>query len=88
MALKNKKEESKDAEIISAIGEPAKSIPKLATNVNILRQSDGKVILRFFSKVADEPFSLIETFIIDENHAQQIVDVLSGVLKQKFIEPK
>lgn len=89
MAKQNKNKEELDASgMVAAIGEPAKSIPKLASNVNILKQSDGKVVLRFFSKVGPEPLTLIETIIVDEAHAHKIVEVLTGVLIAKELKKK
>ena len=83
VAKKPQKKVKSPLKIMESVGEPAKMTPKLAANVAIFKLSNGQVVLRFFSNVGQEQNTLIETIVVDDNHALKIVEALSGVFKKK-----
>ncbi len=66
-------------ELISA---PENTVPKYATNVNFNKLKNGDIIMTFVSRLGESgPATVIETVIVDEDHAKKIVEILDSVLK-------
>ncbi|NBX49457.1 hypothetical protein EBT25_05835 [bacterium] len=74
-----------EAKTQGIIGAPEKSIPKFATGVNFSKLENGNIILAFLNKSSpDSPAVLIESVIVDEDHARKILEVLTKVLNEKI----
>jgi len=70
-----------DEQEIQVIGAPEQSIPKYATNVKLSKLSNGDIILSFMSRADGEgPAALIETIMVDEDHAVKIADKLNEII--------
>ena len=64
---------------------PEKTIPKYATNVNFSKLANGDIIMTFLSRINNgTPATLVETVIVDLDHAKKIVEVLDGVIKKEI----
>ena len=59
-----------------------KSIPKVASSINFAVMQNGSLMMRFMWQASDEPEeNLIETIIIDLDHAKNVSKVLEKILK-------
>lgn len=66
---------------LKVIADPINSVPKLATNVNFTKLQNGNIIISFFTKTFPEASSvLIETIIVDKDHAKEILNILEKVI--------
>ncbi len=80
---KEKKSEEK-TEQIAMLGQPMSAVPKLTTIVNFNKLDNGYIIISFFSQTTPNVSStLIETIIVDENHAKEIVKLLQEVIDKE-----
>ncbi len=77
MTSMDNKTEEKNIEILAS---PEKIIPKFASSVNFKKLDNGNIILSFVVSPDGKTGSLIETIMVDTNHATQIVKVLSNVI--------
>lgn len=68
----------------AVLSQPMSSVPKFATAVNFNKLDNGSIIISFFSQtIPNAPIALIETIIVDENHAKEIVKILQEVIDKK-----
>lgn len=66
------------------VAEPAVVVPKFCTNINFKQLKSGLILMNFIFKTDDMPSSiLINTIIIDEEHAKSLVATLSRVLSKE-----
>lgn len=82
----DEKKEQKVA--VPIISDPARSVPKYSTQVTFAKLQNGDIIMRFLSRVSQEnkdnsPAALIETIMVDETHATEILKVLGDILQKK-----
>ena len=66
------------------IGDPENSIPKFSNMINFKKLENGSIVMIFFTRQSlNTSPVIIETIIVDENHAKQIVDVLKKTIDKK-----
>lgn len=75
-----------ETKVVNAVREvtadPIKIIPKYSTNIGLKKLSNGNVVFSFLHTISDSnPPVLIETIIIDGDHAKRFADGL-----QEFLE--
>jgi len=72
-------------EINALLSNSTSGVPKLTTAVNFNKLDNGYIVISFLSEVkpANQPI-LIETILVDEQHAQQIVNILKEVIDKKI----
>ena len=71
-----------DEKEIQIIGAPDKTIPKFATRVVFNKLPHGDVVLSFMVQSAESaPAALIETIMVDAQHAKRIAEKLTGMTK-------
>lgn len=75
-------ENNKDvAQQMAITGAPEKSVAKFCTNIALNKLKNGDVIMTFLSKnLKEAPAVLIETIIVDEEHAKKILEVFAKVI--------
>lgn len=82
-------DEKKEQKIgVPILGDPARSVPKYSTQVTFSKLQNGDIVMRFLSRVSQEsqdnsPAVLIETIMVDETHATEILKVLGDILQSK-----
>ena len=80
-------EEKKNEETPSfqgLISDAEKSIPKFATVVNFNKLGNGNIIISFLAQhIQNIPPVLIETIMVDQDHAKKIMEVLGEVIDKK-----
>ncbi|MBI2120564.1 MAG: hypothetical protein HYT94_02995 [Parcubacteria group bacterium] len=84
--MTDEKNEQKVA--VPIISDPARSVPKYSTQVTFAKLQNGDIIMRFLSRTGEEnqdktPAVLIETIMVDETHAKEILKVLGDILQSK-----
>lgn len=68
---------------IDVIANPQNAIPKFSTNVNFNKLPNGDVIMAFMTVPSEGASAvLIETVIVDNDHAGRIAEVLKRVLER------
>ena len=66
---------------MAVISAPEKSIAKFCTNIAITKLKNKDIVMTFLSKNAENaPAVLIETIIVDEEHAKKILEVFTRVI--------
>jgi len=65
---------------VEIMANPEKIIPKFASSVNFKKLDNTNILLTFVSSPDGKTGSLIETIMVDIEHAKQIVEVLSKVI--------
>lgn len=68
------------------LAKKSSAIPKLTTLVNFNKLDDGYIIISFFNSIDGftKQKALIETILVDESHAQKIVNTLQEVIDKKI----
>ncbi|MBI2410750.1 MAG: hypothetical protein HYV32_02575 [Candidatus Kerfeldbacteria bacterium] len=83
--MNNEKKNLEYANQEALLAQPMSSVPKFATNVNFNKLTNGSIIISFFTQAfPDAPAVLIETIIVDEQHAKDIVKILQEVIDKKI----
>lgn len=76
------------AQPMRIVADPNRRVPKYCTSVSFSKMKNGQIILTFIEndealKTMDDQGVIIERILVDEDHAQQIVAALSGLLTKK-----
>ncbi len=74
---------------LNVVFDTQKSVPKYATNVVVMKLSNGSIIFQFMSKIpqespinseAGDTAAVIETILVDEDHAKKIMEAIQTAL--------
>lgn len=77
----DKEKKQDDTEQAAMLGHATASVPKFSTAVNFNKLDNGNIVISFFSQTfPTAPVVLIETLIVDEKHAEEIVKILQEVI--------
>lgn len=73
---------------MNVLTSPEKSIPKFSTGIAFNKLKNGDIIISFFSQTpgTNLPPVLVETIIVNEEHAIKIAETLKQVISAKTDE--
>lgn len=80
---------------LKVVSSPEKGIPKYATSVSIGKLQNKNIILTFLYQIPINPDKVgkveqsglvIDTIVIDEEHAKKIVETLDKVVKTEVLQ--
>jgi len=72
----------KKRDSMTVLSTPAATVPKYVTNVAVTPLNNGSIVIAFiFGLVDKSPSSLVETILVDGEHAGKIAEVLQGAAK-------
>ena len=61
---------------------PQNIIPKLCNIINFEKLNENNIVMTFlFKEPTNEQTILLDRFLIDKNHAQQVIEVLNTLLQ-------
>ncbi len=71
-------------EQINALISPEKSVPKFCTGIAFNKLENGDLIMTFFSQSPNKgmPPIMLETILINEDHAKRLVEALKGLVEK------